>query len=96
MCKLCEVSSSQMRKYGKIFGYPSCCIEEFIRNKKLIKEGKEDPTNNLQKLIAQLTYGFVPCTKHAEMALSGEMSVFEMIKDRDVELANKLNEENPD
>jgi hypothetical protein len=67
MCILCETNPVKVREYGIIFGYPECCIEEYIRDTDVLEKTGKDPRNKVQIKIAKEKHGFVPCKKHAKM-----------------------------
>ena len=94
MCLFCNnTDEKQIRKYGEIFGYPSCCINEFINDKVYYDKFGEDCRSHAQIVIAQEVGGFVPCKKHAEEIISGEISLSDIIINRDYVQARELNEE---
>jgi hypothetical protein len=49
---------------GQFFGYPDCCIEEFLVNASTMT-----PTTGVRAQVAN--YGFVPCEKHSREILAG-------------------------
>ena len=52
------------REQGAYYGYPSCCVDEFIeRHANLV------PHTEVQWAAAKR--GFVPCVRHAEQILKG-------------------------
>lgn len=86
MCKQCEkagMSSDIMKKQGKAFGYPKCCIEQFISDVEQLHTDGEDSRIPARKIIGALTEGFVPCTTHAMKLMTGEIRLEELIKKRD-------------
>jgi hypothetical protein len=92
MCKLCDGNDNERIEMGKIFGYPDCCINEFIRDGKIMKRKKKDVRNDAQIAVAIETGGFVPCKMHAEMIVSGRITVDELVVERrDIKKAKKLN-----
>lgn len=90
MCILCEDTNDKIREYGKIFGYPDCCIEEFITDKEHFDKTGIDNRNHEQIAIANLTAGFVPCKKHAE-EISNGLPVDKVIINRNVKESKRLN-----
>lgn len=60
---------------GEYFGYPQCCIDEFIvsASKRLGPSGDRGLATD---------YGFVPCEKHSRELLSGMVTYDELINDR--------------
>jgi hypothetical protein len=58
-------------KLGKFYGYPDCCIYDFvnkIRTKEQIKASKYS--------------GFIPCVKHAEEILAKKIKIEDLISNR--------------
>lgn len=68
-------SNSQKLK-GIYFGYPQCCIREFIED--------EPGSVNWQRrdLLPQNGTGFIPCMTHTLGILAGEYKLKDLIKDR--------------
>ncbi len=62
------------RVNGKYFGYPKCCIDEFIEDK---HQGHPTCTEDLHKC-----YGFIPCEKHRQDILDGVIKLEELITNR--------------
>lgn len=92
MCIFCEANYEEMKEYGEIFGYPDCCIQEFISDTKTMEETGVDVRNDMQITIAINTRGFVPCKMHAEMIEYGEITPEELVvKKRNIRKARKLN-----
>lgn len=62
------------RNRGNYYGYPSCCINAFIR-RSIDVEFTED----------ELLYskgGFLPCKKHLKMIKQGKITIESLIQDR--------------
>ena len=92
MCIFCRATEEQIIEYGKAFGYPSCCIEEFVRDTDILHATGKDIRNEWQKEIARSTYGFVPCKKHAAMIAHGKITAEDIVSvTRDEKRANELN-----
>lgn len=92
MCNLCNISAEEVRKRGIIFGYPDCCIEEFIRDTEWMEHSDIDVRNEAQISIAKQTAGFVPCKMHTEMILNGQTTPEDLVvKRRNIKKAKKLN-----
>ncbi len=92
MCRLCEATDDEVRDIGRIFGYPECCIEEFISDNETISIKNEDVRNEAQITIARDTGGFVPCKMHAKMIFLGEITPEELVVERrDIKKSKKLN-----
>lgn len=74
MCKNCKGTPepqddgfNQFRIYGIYYGYPVCCIDEFISDVKIIMAGGENPrTAEQQSLATNVTHGFIPCKAHMQ------------------------------
>lgn len=81
MCQNCDTGDGfdGFRKYGHFFGYPECCIKQFVKDVKQIMSGKKDPRTETQSELATLMNGYVPCPECAEKIMSGDKSVFEHI-----------------
>lgn len=60
---------------GEFFGYPQCCIDEFINS----ASKREGPTG-IRKEATDL--GFVPCEKHSRELLAGTLTYDQLITDR--------------
>lgn len=92
MCIFCEATDKQVKEYGDIFGYPDCCIQEFISDTKTMNETGVDVRNDIQVTIARNTHGFVPCKMHAQMIEYGEITPEELVvKKRNIRESKKLN-----
>ena len=81
-------------RMGKYFGYPECCIENFIEHHyKNIHEKKwyeikcwvkSDKVYKAYEKIGQ--FGYVPCDKHAQEIIDGKYKwVSEIFKNREAE-----------
>jgi hypothetical protein len=62
---------------GEFFGYPSCCINEFIRTKGL----KLRDSSKLRSTIGN----FIPCEMHQEQLQRGEVILEDLIQNRTCE-----------
>ena len=92
MCIFCDADEHQTRDYGRAFGYPDCCIEEFIQDLKIMDESGVDVRNNDQIDIARRTMGFVPCKNHTEMIINGHTTPEDLvITKRNIEKSKELN-----
>lgn len=65
---------------GKFYGYPQCCIDEFIEHKHL--NGDQEALMARIKEAGLYNSGFVPCEAHLQKLIDGEISVKSLIKDR--------------
>ena len=59
--------------YGKLYGYPDCCIEYFHKN---FNNYSED-----QKKVSEGN-GFIPCPFHTSMILQGTIKISDLIQNR--------------
>ena len=92
MCIFCDSTPSKVREYGRIFGYPECCIEEFISDQEILHTTGEDVRNEDQKDVARSTSGFVPCKMHTQMIVSGQTTPELLVAPtRDAKKVKKLN-----
>lgn len=77
---------------GKFFGYPQCCIDEFVFNSGriygAIVTGNKELLATINKTelgrddkINQNT-GFIPCKHHAKMIQDGEITLESLISKR--------------
>lgn len=82
MCIFCNDDPDKIREYGKAFGYPDCCIEEFIKDINILHSTDVDVRNEDQKDIARNTYGFVPCKMHTEMIINKAVTPEDLVRDR--------------
>jgi hypothetical protein len=90
MCQFCNQTEQEIRDMGKIFGYPQCCIDEYIADSEYMKT-HDDPRNEEQIDIAIDTFGFVPCKKHAKLIASGETTVALILINKDEAKSDELN-----
>ena len=92
MCILCEIGPEKVREHGRIFGYPECCIEEFIKDSEIMHSTGKDVRNKTQIRIAKEKYGFVPCKKHAKMIKKGLVTAEDLVAPtRDHNKSSELN-----
>ena len=66
---------------GKFYGYPQCCIEEFVE----LKHMKGDQDALMMRITEAGLYncGFVPCEVHLQKLIDGEISVKDLIQNRE-------------
>lgn len=69
-----EKQNTIIKKQGEFFGYPTCCVKAFLRR----VSGKKTRDEQLQAARA----GFIPCFKHANKILKGEISLDNIIENR--------------
>jgi len=92
MCIHCESSPEKIVEYGKIFGYPDCCIREFILDSSMINNLGIDRRNKTQIKVAVSTHGFVPCKEHARLIRKKKTTPEDLVRDRrNNEESSKLN-----
>lgn len=60
---------------GKHFGYPDCCINQFIETTGALGSSQE-------RVVAADGTGFLPCDKHAKQILDGKIKLEDLIKHR--------------
>ena len=68
-----KMKEDNCRQLGMYYGYPSCCIEEFIMNN-VYEKGCS--------LISAAYGGFVPCQKHTQMILNKTINIRDLIGNR--------------
>jgi hypothetical protein len=66
---------------GKFYGYPQCCIQEFVE----LKHMKGDQDALMMRIMEAGLYncGFVPCKVHLQKLIDGEISVKDLIQNRE-------------
>jgi hypothetical protein len=65
-----------MYKMGKYYGYPKCCINDFV-----LRTHNEQEIDSIQELAGRYT-GYVPCVNCSEKIVSNKLSIEKLIKDR--------------
>lgn len=85
MCQFCVDDRTKMREYGRQFGYPKCCIEEFVRDADTINTSGKDPRSMVQAAIGNET-GYIPCKACAVKLALGEKELKDLINNRDESL----------
>jgi len=72
--------------FGKELGYPDCCIKEFCAQPPaLLKRSvpsKDDQRRYEAGCIDGVFTGFIPCIRHAKMVLKKEISLYDLIVNR--------------
>lgn len=58
---------------GIYYGYPACCVRDFIKRNDAPSERQSKASNNT---------GFIPCPVHTRKILSGKIKIEDLIKDR--------------
>ena len=66
--------------YGQFYGYPICCIEEFVEKKHMTRD-KDQLLNDLED-AGIYNSGFVPCEYHLRMLIAGTVTIGQVIRDR--------------
>jgi hypothetical protein len=82
MCIFCNATEEQQKEYGIAFGYPDCCINEFISDSARMTKTGIDPRNRKQIKIAREKYGFVPCKHHTMLISQGKCTAEELVTNR--------------
>mgnify|MGYP000982494659 CR=1 FL=1 len=79
MTKEDEIFIATSRESGLNYGYPQCCIDEFVKYPpSKLKHFKPSNSDRLRVKMSHVngTYtGFIPCHKHALMIKSGEVTL---------------------
>jgi len=73
-------SDNAFNKTGIYFGYPQCCIDQFITNfEKRVRVGKANKK-------AANGHGFIPCDAHALQIINKQIKLEDLIHDRVCEM----------
>jgi hypothetical protein len=92
MCIFCNATIKEIKEYGLIFGYPVCCIDEFIQDTVHMRKTGKDNRTATQKKIGLEKHGFVPCKKHAKMIKKGLITAEDLVEpNRNHEKSKELN-----
>jgi hypothetical protein len=81
---------AQNYQLGKELGYPDCCIAAFCNQPPVLLNGKatdNDITRYKAALINGVYSGFIPCIRHAGMVLRGQISLADLIQNRNPHFA---------
>jgi|SRR3972149_4068279 len=76
---------------GEYYGYPECCIKEFIHTCERGKNPNNHPTKD-DKLRFRMSHvngvysGFIPCLQHAKLIAIGKIKLSDLIKNRHTNL----------
>lgn len=65
-----------MYKMGTHYGYPKCCINDFV-----LRTHNEQKFDSIQELAGSYT-GYVPCVNCSEKIVSNKLAIEKLIKDR--------------
>ena len=72
-----EEKIDSQKKLGKYYGYPQCCIDQFVKEtEKGIMSGK------LRNIPSNYT-GFIPCDNHIEQIIRGVVKIEDLIQNRE-------------
>ncbi len=82
-----QMQADGYRQTGIYYGYPSCCIEEFVMN---------NVYNKGCSLITAAYGGFVPCQKHTKMILNKKINIASLIGKRSSQYAFPIDTEDED
>ena len=71
------------------YGYPACCVKAFedlgdLRRRIGFQAAKEQPRVAIRRIASNNT-GFIPCYNHACKILSNEITLSDLIKNRECE-----------
>jgi hypothetical protein len=61
---------------GKFYGYPDCCINQFINKITNYEKHTKD------QIKVSKYKGFIPCKYHTKLILDGKMILEDLINDR--------------
>ena len=79
-----QMKADGYRQSGLYYGYPSCCIEEFVMN---------NVYNKGCSLISAAYGGFVPCQKHTMMIVNKKINIKDLIGKRSSQYAFPIDTE---
>lgn len=87
--------NSDIKSFGEILGYPSCCIDYFIKNFSKETPNPEIKSNNLFTNISKREKDLViishfPCSINCEKTVELGKKYFEIIKQNDINRAKEL------
>lgn len=68
-------------KTGIYYGYPSCCIKEFIKDYSFMLKHTISEELVLKRKVSNGS-GFIPCFQHAKQIEAGEIKLEDLILDR--------------
>lgn len=75
---------------GEKLGYPDCCIKAFCNQPpellKLMSVTENDRMRYNAAFVDGQYTGFIPCTYHAKKIMKGEITLTDLIKDRDIDM----------
>ena len=87
-----EEYCSDKKKVGEYFGYPPCCIAQFVELQNGILEQNMLENSNVRDVFEILEKysicyqveqgGFIPCFNHAEQILSKKVQLSDLIRNR--------------
>lgn len=82
-----KMQENNCRQTGLYYGYPSCCIEEYIMNNIYNKDCS---------LISAAYGGFIPCEKHTMMIVNKKISIKDLIGKRSSQYEFPIDTEDED
>lgn len=76
-------NKTHFHTWGDYYGYPQCCIDEFVED---LKAGKSPGERNLDGNYS----GFIPCRAHTTQVLNKDIKLGDLIRNRtcDTEFPN--------
>ena len=69
------------RKVGIYFGYPKCCIEFYMKS--IFDKNMQNEVQ--QSMEVSNETGFIPCTKHAQQIMKKEITLSDILCNRECE-----------
>jgi len=66
---------------GIYYGYPVCCIKEFIDDYSFMLKHTISEELLLKRKVSNGS-GFIPCFQHAKLIAAGEIKLEDLIRDR--------------
>ena len=73
-----HASAEALRKNGKYYGYPDCCIQSFIDP--ISKNGRlPNATERTKAQQHTAKYGFIPCEVHAQQIQDKKITIEQLI-----------------
>ena len=67
-------------KKGKFYGYPTCCIDNFMKN--LMPVSRERNIKYKQNITVSNNTGFIPCNEHTKQILEKNIVLADLIGSR--------------
>ena len=85
MCELCQQGIDKSRLFGKYYGYPDCCIDQWINDSPYANGKPGNKITELQEEVYQMgskDYGFYPCDKCCLKIIRGQITIDQLIINR--------------